>query len=64
MDHATEEDDGRVGEATGEECGESGRGAVVRTALASGVSAWAKGLGEDMWEEVWEEGQSSERRIW
>ena len=25
---------------------------------------WRRGPGEDMWEEVWEEAQSSERRIW
>ena len=30
MDRTTEDDDGHIGEATGEEGGESGRGAVVR----------------------------------
>ena len=58
MDRTTEEDNGHVGEATGEEGGESGQGAVVRVAwagLRSVVSAWAKGLMEEAWEEVWEE---------
>ena len=58
MDRTTEEDDGHVGEAMGEEGGESGQGAVVRAAwaeLGSVVSAWAKGLAEEAWEEVWEE---------
>ena len=50
MDRTTEEDDGRVGEAMGEKGGERGGGAAVRAGctaaerLASGVSAWAKGL--------------------
>ena len=47
MDRTTEDDDGQVGEATGDEGGESGRGAVVWVALGGAglvVPAWAKGL--------------------
>ena len=50
MDRTTEDDDGHVGEATGEEGGESGRGAVVRVALGGGSVGgvgWAKGSAEE-----------------
>ena len=39
MDLTIEEDDGRVGEATGEESGERGRGAAVRAALMGGAGS-------------------------
>ena len=45
MDRTTEEDDGHVGEATGEEGGESGRGAVVRVALG-GAGVGGVGVGK------------------
>ena len=49
-----QEDDGRIGEATGEEGGESGRGAVVRVALG-GAGVGGVGVGKGVGEEAWEE---------